>query len=134
MRDLLLAEKRIIEVRQINYLTLSKNEIYEIEREFKLLCDTYLQCILKCNDPKVLHEIIERDWNSFDLTIPLMFETYKRLIVLEPSALDNYRLFSQYLLLYGPDWEEEANVILESLNSNLNMAFNIAQSINYDKG
>jgi len=42
---------------------------------------------------------------------------YQRLILLNPTTRSYYEWFTDYLLQYGPDWQEEANVLTELYTS-----------------
>lgn len=54
--------------------------------------------------------------------------------MIEPKDFNVFQNFANYLLLYGPDWEEEANDILDCVKSNdLQAAYRLALRVNYDK-
>lgn len=60
-----------------------------------------------------LLEAINYELTHFFLSIPCVMKMYQRLIWLNPSNRSYYERFTDYLLQYGPDWEEEANTLIE---------------------
>ncbi|KGP81719.1 hypothetical protein P364_0115230 [Paenibacillus sp. MAEPY2] len=60
-----------------------------------------------------LLEAINYELTHFFLPIPCVMKMYQRLIWLNPSNRSYYERFTDYLLQYGPDWEEEANTLIE---------------------
>lgn len=99
---------QIFELREINYLELSQEQIVVTEEKFKNLCEEYLIILEVNNEDEEMLKIVVKDWNSLSFPIPLMFKTYQRLIEIKPTEMTLYKMFVDYLLLYGPDWEEEA--------------------------
>ncbi|MBO8172922.1 MAG: hypothetical protein H0Z33_13665 [Bacillaceae bacterium] len=74
------------------------------------------------------------DQDSYFLPIEGMFCLYKRLIQLETSDKDILIDFAHYLLLYGPDWEEEAKQIITHVkDGDVDKASKKAMEINYFK-
>lgn len=99
---------QILELREINYLELSQEQIVVIEEKFKKLCKEYLNILEVNNEDEEMLKIVVEDRYSLSFPIPLMFKTYQRLIEIKPTEITHYRMFVDYLLLFGPDWEEEA--------------------------
>ncbi|MEC0124152.1 hypothetical protein [Paenibacillus pabuli] len=63
------------------------------------------------NDSDHLLEAINYELTQFFLPIPCVTKMYQRLILLNPTNSSNYEWFADYLLQYGPDWQEEANAL-----------------------
>ncbi|WP_272037445.1 hypothetical protein [Paenibacillus sp. JJ-100] len=49
----------------------------------------------------------------FFLPIHCVIKMYQRLIWLNPTNPSYYEWFTDYLLQYGPDWQDEANGLTE---------------------
>ncbi|MDN4600157.1 hypothetical protein P5G61_02865 [Paenibacillus sp. F6_3S_P_1C] len=60
-----------------------------------------------------LLEAINYELTNFFLPIPCVMKMYQRLILLNPASPSYYEWFTDYLLQYGPDWQEEANALTE---------------------
>lgn len=58
-------------------------------------------------------EAINYELTHFFLPIPCVMKMYQRLIRLNPYNRSYYEWFTDYLLQYGPDWEEEASALFE---------------------
>ncbi|ACX64808.1 hypothetical protein [Paenibacillus sp. Y412MC10] len=106
---------RILEFREINYLELTQEHRAVTEEKFNNLCKEYLDNLVLSNENEEMFKIITNDWNSLSFPIPLMFKTYQRVIEIKPTEITLYSMFVDYLLLYGPDWEEEALEITEHI-------------------
>lgn len=65
------------------------------------------------------------------MPIDTMFKIYQRLLEIEFKDISVFVSFANYLLLYGPDWEEEANDILMCVKSNdLQGMYHVALNVN----
>ncbi|PQP82225.1 hypothetical protein C0Q44_21555 [Paenibacillus sp. PCH8] len=65
------------------------------------------------NDSDHLLEAINYEITHFFLPIPCVMKMYQRLILLNPTNPSYYEWFTDYLLQFGPDWQEEANTLTE---------------------
>ncbi|CAM3412118.1 hypothetical protein SABR111722_07760 [Saccharibacillus brassicae] len=106
---------QILELREINYIELIQEQHDLTEHKFNNLCKEYLDNLELSNENEEILKIITEDWNSLSFPISLMFKTYQRAIEIKPTEIALYKTFVDYLLLYGPDWEDEALEITEHL-------------------
>ncbi|MGG3835837.1 hypothetical protein ABEV00_02280 [Paenibacillus thiaminolyticus] len=121
-------------LQKIDWSNLNENRLKEVEMEFtKTVKNIELELAL-CDEPIVLKEIIERNEEHDFMPINLMFLVYQQLTRLLDEKISNLRDFSNYLLLYGPDWQEEADqIILAVDNGEIEKAVQIALEVDYDK-
>lgn len=121
-------------LQKIDWSNLNENRLKEVEMEFtKTVKNIELELAL-CDEPIVLKEIIERNEEHDFMPINLMFLVYQQLTRLLDDKISNLRDFSNYLLLYGPDWQEEADqIILAVDNGEIEKAVQIALEVDYDK-
>ena len=85
-------------------------------------------------DSKILEDIITKDKQDFILPIEIMFKTYQKLIGIGLSKEMLLLDFADYLRIYGPDWEDEANRIFENVNKKqLDQAIKAAETVDYNK-
>lgn len=81
-----------------------------------------------------LESIIHFENEHFFLPIPTVIKLYQRLILLSQTNKSYYEGLVDYLSLYGPDWEEEANTITRLIDSaNFEEAKDYVQNIEYFK-
>lgn len=121
-------------LQKIDWSNLNENRLKEVEMEFtKTVKNIELELAL-CDEPIVLKEIIERNEEHDFMPINLMFLVYQQLTRLLDDKISNLQDFSNYLLLYGPDWQEEADqIILAVDNGQIEKAVQIALEVDYDK-
>lgn len=84
---------------------------------------------------QTLREIVDANWEDlFTMPIETMFKVYQRLIELTPKEESAFLDFAKYLLLFGPDWEEEAEMIVDHIErGEYDKAFDIGMKVDYDK-
>ncbi|WP_132946126.1 hypothetical protein [Tumebacillus sp. BK434] len=119
---------------KIDWSRLSEMELMKIEAEFnRVLSDIEIE-LNACQVPSIIKEIISRNEEQDFLPVHLGFLVYQRLVQLEENKVLALQSFSDYLLLYGPDWQDEADQMAVALNNNdLERAVHIALKVDYDK-
>lgn len=118
----------------VNRNELSEVQLISVNKKIKDTMEK-IEIELKCTqDASILKEIIEEDRYLYIFPIDLMFHVFQRLIQLETDKKRYLEDFQNYLLLFGPDWQEEAKEISNALEKeNIETAVSIAQQVDYDK-
>ncbi|BBW98614.1 hypothetical protein ACPVTF_16060 [Geobacillus icigianus] len=81
-----------------------------------------------------LESAIKFENEHYFLPIPCVIKLYQKLILLNHTNKPYYEGLVDYLLLYGPDWEEEANKITNLIEKErFETARDYVQSISYYK-
>jgi len=96
-----------------NWSTLDQTELKTTRETVDSLYNKLLSEIDHTDNSDHLLEAINYELTHFFLSISCVMKIYQRLIWLNPSNLFYYEWFTDYLLQYGPDWEEEANALIE---------------------
>ncbi|MFT9820047.1 hypothetical protein [Lysinibacillus sp. NPDC056185] len=131
---LLQSTEEIINLLNYDWTNLNKRETRETELKFNSAIENFNSELINTTDSKLLEQIIKKDKQDFILPIEIMFKTYQRLIEIrlynEKILLD----FAEYLKISGPDWDEEANEIVENVKiKQLEVAVKIAKTVDYNK-
>jgi hypothetical protein len=134
LKDISWYVQEIHKIRQLNWLDFDENEQKSLNRNFDSLKRQLESCLSTVMKREPLDRIIRLEMEQFFMPIDTMFKIYQRLLKIEPKDFSVFVDFADYLLLYGPDWEEEANDILMNVKSNdLQGMYRVALSVNYDK-
>lgn len=109
-------QKTVEELHQLidqDWSKLDQAELKTTRETVESLSNELLSEIDHTNNSDHLLEAINYELTHFFLPIPCMMKIYQRLILLNPTSPSYYEGFTDYLLQYGPDWQEEANVLTE---------------------
>lgn len=136
--EMILELQEIVE--QIHFLIskdwskFEQEEVIIMREELDNLTIKLMTEIDKVNDIDCLEKVIQYENEHFFLPIPCAIKLYQRVIFLSKTNISHFEGFVDYLLQYGPDWEEEAN-ILKDLYTNCKFedAIEYAQKIEYYK-
>ena len=82
------------------YAIRSYYAIKKIEKELESVQDAVL-----------LKQIIEKDESEYLIPIETMFRIYQKLIRLLENKNSVIANFANYLMIYGVDWKDEANLV-----------------------
>lgn len=121
------------EIRKLITIDWRQNERI-LEKELLTLLVDFMDQVSNETDAGVLRAII--DQNREDLVFPIecMFEVYKRAIALSPRDAAMISGFADYLLLFGPDWAEEAEEIERCIQDHkIEAAVRVVMQVSYDK-
>lgn len=121
-------------LQKLNWSNLGEKELKEMELKYNLVITGIAEELKRVNDPSLLKEIIINNDSNDYMPIETMFRVYQRLISIEEDKYSVLNDFSRYLLLYGPDWQDESTEITTALdNGEIENAVQIALQVNYDK-
>jgi hypothetical protein len=105
-------------------------EVSDMRTTLNSLSDRLSSEIEKTNDTICLGKVIHYESEHFFLPIPCAIKLYQRLIFLDKTNESYYEWFVDYLLQYGPDWEEEANRLTRLYtSSDFEQACDFAQNV-----
>lgn|GEM_PF-2939715 len=111
----------------------SQKEREELDISYLRCEEEFLRELEETTNLDLLLTIIEEDKNNHRIPIDLIFRVYQRLIELKLYR-ESFIDFANYILLYDPDWKEEASTLIEFANSSeFEKAKVVANSIDYDK-
>lgn len=82
------------------------------------------QTISLCRDadsPRLLGEVLRLD-EGLELPREVVVAVYRRLLALGVADARTRLCFARYMLLMGPDWDEEANAILADVEESARAA------------
>lgn len=96
-----------------NWSTLDQIELKTTRETVDSLYNKLISEIDHTDNSDHLLEAINYELTHFFLSIPCVMKMYQRLIWLNPSNRSYYEWFTDYLLQYGPNWQEEANALIE---------------------
>jgi hypothetical protein len=131
---LLQSTEEIINLLNFDWTNLNEREATETELKLNSAIEKFKSELINTTDSKLLDKIIKKDKQDFILPIEIMFKTYQRLIEIRPYNEEVLSDFAEYLKIYGPDWEEEANEIIENIKiKQLVVAVKVAKTIDYNK-
>lgn len=121
-------------LQKLDWSNLEESRLREVENEFNKTIKE-IECFVElCDEPSALKKIIEENEAHDFMPIHLMFKVYQQLIRLLDDKISALQDYSSYLLLYGPDWQDEANGITVALdNGEIGRAVQIAMEVDYDK-
>ncbi|USG64643.1 hypothetical protein NDK47_21240 [Brevibacillus ruminantium] len=121
-------------LQKLNWSSLGEKEIKEIELKYNLAIAGIAEELKLINNPSVLKGIINNNDFNDSMPIETMFRVYQQLIRIEDDKYSVLENFSKYLLLYGPDWQDDSTAITTALdNGEIENAVQIALQVNYDK-
>lgn len=109
-------QKTVEELHQLidqDWSKLDQVELKTTRETVESLSNELLSEIDHTNNSDHLLEAINYELTHFFLPIPCVMKMYQRLILLNPTNPSYYEWFTDYLLQYGPDWQEEANELTE---------------------
>lgn len=109
-------QKLVEELHQLidqDWSKLNPNELKTLRESVESLSNQLLSEIDLTDNSDHLVEAINYELTHFFLPIPCVMKMYQRLIWLNPTNPSHYEWFTDYLLQYGPDWQEEANELTE---------------------
>ncbi|UPK42117.1 hypothetical protein [Paenibacillus pabuli] len=92
---------------------LDQSELKTTRETVESLSNELLSEIGHTDNSDYLLEAINYELTHFFLPIRCVMKMYQRLILLNPTNSSYYEWFTDYLLQYGPDWQEEANELTE---------------------
>lgn len=126
--------KKLYDLLQKDWSNYGLAEQHNMEQQLNNFINLFLTEIDKESSRKELNSILEFEKNHFFLPIPCLFKLYQRQLTLTKTNISIYKEFVDYLRLYGPDWEEEANKIDKLINcGKLTEAYKYALEVNYNK-
>lgn len=126
--------KNINKIRELNKVDWGKANFLKFEKELNIQIEEFEKELHNVTDPQILRSIIAQDEDDYFMPISTMFKIYQRLITLQPNDKNSMKKFSNYLLIYGPDWEEEAKKIADCIDDNkLDEALSVSMHVDYDK-
>ncbi|WP_438349579.1 hypothetical protein ACP8HI_02565 [Paenibacillus sp. FA6] len=109
-------------------------EVKNMRNILKSLSDNLFSEIENTNDTDCLEEVIDYENEHFFLPIPCVIKLYQRLIFLDKRNKLYYESFVDYLLQYGPDWEEEGTTLTRLYTSgDFEKACDFAQKVEHYK-
>lgn len=134
MNDISWFVQEIHKIRQLNWLDFDENEQKTMSQNFENLKRHLETCLSIITIREPLDNIIRLEMKQFFMPVDTMFKIFQSLIRIEMKDSSVFVDFANYLLLYGPDWEEEAKEILMYAKSNdLEEMYRVALNVNYDK-
>lgn len=134
MNDISWFVQEIHKVRHLNWLDFDENEQKTMSQNFENLKRHLETCLSTITIREPLDNIIRLEMEQSFMPVDTMFKIFQCLIRIEMKDSSVFINFANYLLLYGPDWEEEAKEILMYAKSNdLEEMYRVALNVNYDK-
>ncbi len=100
-------------VQSILNLRIEKNTSEEM---WEMLQNRYINELTKCTDSDELRQILSLNLDKLmDLPIDVVIQTYEKYLTYERDAR-TIRSYATYLLLFGPDWDEYAQTLLNEID------------------
>lgn len=72
------------------------------------------------NDPQEFRAVADRLWDEYlcgGIEVELMIRVLRRWLEVEPEGKEVKRALGTWLLLHGPDWDDEGNRLLQEAGS-----------------
>jgi hypothetical protein len=88
-----------------------QDEANNLRKELNYYICELMSEIDKVDTTECLERAIRYEHEHFFLPIPCMIKLYQRLVFLNQTNKLYFEGFVDYLLQYGPDWEEEAHTL-----------------------
>ena len=90
---------------------ITKFDSNQLDEQFKALV---LAASEDETSPTVFKEISEKVYDKYYcVDVILMISILRRWLAIAPNSVEAKHSLGQYLLIHGPDWDDEANILLK---------------------